>query len=121
MTYCDGSAKFSKFCEARRRFVQAVFTVFFKRVLKVSKMVVACVAVNCSNNRTNSPELSFHRLPKLNESNKQIRDRWILNVKRDGALPKDNHFFLCSEHFEKSCFERDLRVSLHKSFFLTPV
>ena len=110
MTYCDGSAKFSKFCEARRRFVQAVFTVFFKRVLKVSKMVVACVAVNCSNNRTNSPELSFHRLPKLNESNKQIRDRWILNVKRDGALPKDNHFFLCSEHFEKSCFERDLRV-----------
>ena len=73
-------------------------------------MVVACVAVNCSNKRINSPELSFHGLPKLNDSNKQIRDRWILSVKRDGALPKDNHFFLCSEHFDKSCFERDLRV-----------
>ena len=52
-------------------------------------MVVACVAVNCSNKRINSPELSFHRLPKLNDSNKQIRDLSILNVKRDGALPKD--------------------------------
>ena len=27
-------------------------------------------------------------------------------MKRDGALPKDNHFFLYSEHFDKSCFER---------------
>ena len=54
---------------------EAVFTVFFKRVLMVSKMVVVCVAVNCStSNRINSPRLSFHRLPKLNESNKQIFD-----------------------------------------------
>ena len=44
-----------------------------KQVLKVYKqMVVACVAVNCSNSHINSPELSFHRLLKLNESNKQI-------------------------------------------------
>ena len=89
MLYHDGSIKFSKFCEARRHFIQAVFTVFLNRVLKVSKMVVACVAVNCSNNRINSPELSLHRLPKFNESNKQIRDQWVLNVKRAGALLKD--------------------------------
>ena len=79
-------------------------------------MVVSCVAVNFSNNRFNSPELCFHQLI----SNKQIRDRWVLNVKRDGALPKDNHFLLRSKHLEKSRFERDLWVSfLNVSPFIT--
>ena len=68
MTYRDGNAKFSKFFEARRHFVQAVFTVFFKRVLKVCKMVVGRVAVNYSSNRIDSPELSFRLLTKLNET-----------------------------------------------------
>ena len=76
-------------------------------------MVVSCEAVNCSNSRKNSPELSFHRLQMLNDGNREIRERWLANVKRHGTLPKENYFFLCSNHFEKSCFERDLKVKFH--------
>ena len=36
-------------------------------------MVVACVCYS-SNNRINSPELSFHGHPKLKDNNKQIQD-----------------------------------------------
>ena len=45
-------------------------------------MVVSCEAVNCSNSRKNSPELSFHRLQMLNDGNREIRERWLANVKR---------------------------------------
>ena len=78
-------------------------------------MVVSCVAVNCSNSRKNSPELSFHRLQMLNDGNREIRERWLANVKRHGTLPKENYFFLFSffNHFEKSCFERELKVKFH--------
>ena len=76
-------------------------------------MVVSCVAVNCSNSRKNSPELSFHRFPMLNDDNRKICEWGLANVKRHGTLPKENHFFLCSNHFEKSCFERDLKVKFH--------
>ena len=76
-------------------------------------MVVSCEAVNCSKSRKNSPELSFHRLQMLNDGNREIRERWLANVKRHGTLPKENYFFLCSNHFEKSCFERELKVKFH--------
>ena len=56
-------------------------------------MVVSCVAVNCSNSRKNLPELSFHRLQMLNDGNREIRKRWLANVKRHGTLPKENYFF----------------------------
>ena len=55
-------------------------------------MVVSCVAVNCSNSRKNPPELSFHRLQMLNDGNREIRKRWLANVKRHGTLPKENYF-----------------------------
>ena len=45
----------------------------------------------------------------LNDDNREIRERWLANVKRHGPLPKENHFFFCSNHFEKSRFERDVR------------
>ena len=64
-------------------------------------MVVSCVAVNCSNSRKNPPGLSFHRLQMLNDGNREIRKRWLANVKRHGTLPKENYFFLCSNHFAK--------------------
>ena len=46
------------------------------------------VAVNCSNSRKNSPELSFHRLPMLNDGNREVceRYRWLANVKRHGPF-----------------------------------
>ena len=63
-------------------------------------MVVSCVAVYCSYSRKNSPELSFDGLPKLNDDNREIRERWLAEVKRHDPLPKENNFF--SNHFEKS-------------------
>ena len=45
-------------------------------------MVVSFVAVNCSNSRKNPPELSFHRIQMLNDGNREIRKRWLANVKR---------------------------------------
>ena len=64
-------------------------------------MVVSCVAVNCSSSRKNPPELSFDLLSNLNDGNREIRERWLANVKVHGTLLKENHLFLCSKHFEK--------------------
>ena len=57
-------------------------------------MVVSCVAVNCSNSRKNSPELSFERLPMLNEDNREIHERWLANVKRHSPLHTERKPFL---------------------------
>ena len=50
--------------------------------------------------RKNSPELSFHLLSKLNDDNREIRERWLANVKRHGPLPKEHPFFLRSNHLK---------------------
>ena len=55
-------------------------------------MVISGVAVNCSNSHNNSPELRYHRLPKLNDDNNKICERWLANVKHHGPLPKEIHF-----------------------------
>ena len=65
-------------------------------------MVVSCVAENCSN--------CFKKLLKLNDKNREICEQWLANVKHHGPLLKENHFILCSNHFEKSCFERDFKI-----------
>ena len=52
------------------------------------KYGVSCVAVNCSNSRKNSPELTFHRLPMLNDDNREIREWRLANVKRHGHYRK---------------------------------
>ena len=52
-------------------------TVFSALVTALMSSVVRVDFSNSSvrNNPINSRELSFHRIPKLNESNKQIQDR----------------------------------------------
>ena len=68
--------------------VVIVYKVSINTYFGKNVMVGSCVAVNCSNSRKNSPELSFHMLPKLNDNNREIRERWLANVKRHGPLPK---------------------------------
>ena len=47
-------------------------------------MVVGRVAVNYSRNRTNSPELSFRLLPKLNETaNAHVHETVDLNLMKN--------------------------------------
>lgn len=69
-------------------------------------MVRYCVAFGCNNKWEKDSKISFHRLPK----DPLLKNRWIQNIKREGKLPKDENFLVCSAHFEKTCFQRDLQV-----------
>ena len=70
----------------------SIFSVFFypnlldnHKVFKIAnKKTVFTVFLN---NRINSAEQSFQTSKTVN--NKQIPDRWVLNVKGYGTLPKD--------------------------------
>ena len=72
------------------------------------KMVRSCAGFGCTYRWKAGSDVTFHRIPK--ES--QLRQKWLQNIKREGKLPKDENFFICSSHFEESCFQRDLKVNL---------
>lgn len=71
-------------------------------------MGASCAAVGCTNHRKKKPNLAFHILPK----DRKTKEAWLANVKREGDVPKDENFFICEEHFEKGCYERDLKSEL---------
>ena len=59
-----------------------------------------------------NPTLSFHQI--LSYKRKEIRQEWLRYIKRgqnEKYLPNDSTLCICSEHFEKDCFKRDLQVS----------
>ena len=60
-----------------------------------------CSAFGCTNRSSNHPERSFHIVPS-EKGSKSIRKQWIHNIHRDGDLPKDNSFFICSAHISKN-------------------
>jgi len=72
-------------------------------------MVLYCSAFGCTNKWEPNSAISFHRLPKKSR-NEELRKKWLQNIKREGILPKDENFFICSVHFEEDCFKRDLKV-----------
>ena len=37
----------------------------------------------------------------------------LANEKRNDPLPKEYYIFLCSNHFEKSCLERDFKLRFY--------
>ena len=82
-------------------------------------MVATCAAFGCTNSRKDIPGLSFHRIPAANAENKLLRQRWIQNIHRADPLPKDENFYVCANHFEKDCFQRDLKVCNFVSAYLT--
>ena len=72
----------------------------------------SCAAIDCVNSSVKSPSLSFHQIPS--NKRKEIRQEWLRRIKRgqnEKYLPEDSTLYICSEHFEKDCFERDLQVS----------
>ena len=76
----------------------------------------SCGAPGCRNRSTDKPEdetqggkkLSFHLLPSGKKKD-IIRSQWLHNVNRQ-ELPK--YLYICSEHFEESCFKQGLRAEL---------
>ena len=71
-------------------------------------MTSRCVAAGCSN--TTKDGVSLHRFP----SDPKYRRIWTIKVKLTRAKwsGPTEHSFLCSAHFEQTCFER----SLHSQF-----
>ena len=68
-------------------------------------------AIGRVNSSGKNPSLSFHQIPS--NKRKEIRQEWLRRIKRgqnEKYLPEDSTL-ICSEHFEKDCFERDLQVS----------
>lgn len=67
-----------------------------------------CVVVECSNNtftKNREKDVSFYNLPK----DENLRKIWLLNIKREN-IPKNPK--ICHQHFEDSCFKRDLEVNI---------
>ena len=72
----------------------------------------SCTTIGCVSHSGKKPSLSFHQIPSYKL--KEIRQEWLRHIKRgqnEKYLPKDSKLYICSEHFEKDCFERDLQVS----------
>ena len=85
-------------------------------------MVINCAAIGCTNTRKKDSNISFHRIPPDTQEKKHIRKLWLTNLRREPPLPKDSNFYVCSNHFEKDCFLRDLQVnttSLFIHYFLS--
>ena len=71
-------------------------------------MVCSCAAFRCTNRCKNGSDVTFHKIPK--ES--QLWQKLLQNIIKERKLPKDENFFICTSHFEESCFQRDLKVNL---------
>ncbi|CAH2222732.1 THAP domain-containing 2 [Pelobates cultripes] len=64
-------------------------------------MPTSCAAFGCTNNSKRDRRVTFHRFP----SNLKRRTEWLKYVNRDNFFP-GLHTFICSKHFEESCFDR---------------
>ena len=68
----------------------------------------SCAAIGRVNSSEKNPSLSFYQIPS--NKRKEIRQEW-LRGQNEKYLPEDWTLYICLEHFEKYCFERDLQVS----------
>uniref|UniRef100_A0A8C8S2T7 THAP-type domain-containing protein n=1 Tax=Pelusios castaneus TaxID=367368 RepID=A0A8C8S2T7_9SAUR len=83
-------------------------------------MPTSCAAVGCAAVYNKSVDVSFHRFPL----DPKRRKEWIRLVKRNNFVP-GKHTFLCSKHFESSCFDltgqtRRLRMDAVPTIFDFP-
>ena len=63
-------------------------------------------APRCTNHSANNKNISFHQLSSKKE---EIKKKWLYNLNRTFITEK---LSVCSEHFEPSCFKRDLQAEL---------
>ncbi|XP_056412472.1 THAP domain-containing protein 2 [Hyla sarda] len=86
----------------------------------MTAMPTTCAAFGCSNNSKRDNQVTFHRFP----SNPDRRKQWLNLVNREHFSPS-LHTFLCSNHFEESCFDRTgqtvrLRTNAVPTIFIYP-
>ena len=54
----------------------------------------------------------FHQQIKI-----PLCKQWLHKIRREGKLPNDKSFYICSDHFQDKCYQRDLEVSLVKDIY----
>ena len=67
-----------------------------------------CVAVGCSNDafsKNREKGVSFYSFPK----DENLKKRWLTNIKRENINKNPKP---CRQHFQNSCFKRELDVTL---------
>ena len=67
-----------------------------------------CGAPDCKNRSQSDEVPGIYRLIPNESKNKTLRDKWLAQIKRRN-IPK--YLYICSDHFEADCFEKDLEVS----------
>ena len=71
--------------------------------------MVACAAYGCTNSsrKQKAHEVKgWYYIPR-EKANKDLRNRWIISIKREPPYPKDEDVAVCGLHFENECFIRD--------------
>ena len=72
--------------------------------------------VRCTNRSTSNKEIQFHKVPSADKDS-NLRKQWLHKIRREGKLPNDKSFYICSDHFQDECYQRDLEVSLVKEIY----
>jgi len=65
--------------------------------------MVHCCVPGCTNFSTKTTNISYHKIP----TDPHRQKAWISRLRREN-LPPSKYCYVCSEHFEKECFELDL-------------
>ena len=71
------------------------------------------VAADCCNNtftKNREKDVSFYNLPK----DINLRKKWLTNIKWESIRKNPK---ICHQHFEDSCFKRDLEVNIFPLLF----
>ena len=80
-----------------------VFGYFIRNSTLLSAIMVHCCVPACTNHSSRTQGISYHKIPK----DKQLRKSWISALCSHNLPPVDN-CYVCSDHFERECFESDL-------------
>ena len=73
--------------------------------------MINCPAIGCTN-RSDTPSqegISFHKIPSSKKPS--LRQKWLHNIRCKPLLPEDSAFYICSVHFDETCFKRNLQVN----------
>lgn len=66
--------------------------------------MVHCCVPKCTNYSAKTKSVSYHIIPR----DSKLQKAWIARLRRDNLPPLEN-CYVCSDHFEKDCFDLDLR------------
>jgi len=69
--------------------------------------MVHCCVPECTNHSAKTKSVSYHKIPR----NKKLRKAWLERLRREN-LPALENCYVCSDHFDKTCFKLDFKEEL---------